>query len=248
MATSLELVPAGAAATRTAYYDADYGRPVLTSRSTRLFSRMRDILAANLTDMLEHSDSPEKMIRMIICEMEETLVHVRASTARTIADQKELKSAQRALETLAANWREKAELAISRDREDLARQALTEKAKAEERSETMGAQIDVLEKTLTASHTDIARLEGKLREAVTKRDRIRARLESAQNSIRMRELLNGGAMQDAFARFDELERVVDEAEGHAEAALIGCEEEDSDPVFDARVEAELEELRKAAAR
>jgi phage shock protein A len=160
-----------------------------------------------------------------------------------------LKSAERALETLAGNWREKAELAISRGREDLARQALVEKAKAEERADEIGEEIAMLEQTLGANHADIARLEAKLREAASKRDRIRTRLESAQNSIRLRELLNGGAMQDAFARFEELERVVDEAEGHAEAAALGSENDDeADPAFDARVEAELAELRKTTAR
>jgi phage shock protein A len=249
MAISFELTPVGAAASRSALPATEYGRDALSSRSTRLFSRMRDILAANLTDMLDHSDTPEKMIRMIICEMEETLVHVRASTARTIADQKELKGTAGALERLAGNWREKAELALLRDRDDLARQALVEKAKAEERAAEIGEEIAVLGKALGANHADITKLEDKLREACSKRDRIRTRLESAQNSIRLRELLNGGAMQDAFARFDQLERVVDEAEGHAEAAALGRDEEDeADPVRDARIEAELAEMRKSAAR
>ena len=223
-----------------------YERPQIRSRSARLFSRMRDILAANLGEMLDHSPEPEQMIRMIICEMEETLVHVRASTARTIADQKELKAAQTRLREIATGWREKAEFALAADREDLARQALAEKAKAEDRANELDAEIDALETTLTANHTDIARLQAKLSEACARRGNIRARLETAENSIKMRELLNGGALKDAFARFDTLERKVDEAEGHAEAAMIGYD--DSEEIarnrkLNAKVDAELAAMK-----
>lgn len=223
-----------------------YERPQIRSRSARLFSRMRDILAANLGDMLDHSPEPEQMIRMIICEMEETLVHVRATTARTIADQKELKAAQDRLREIADGWREKAEFALAADREDLARQALVEKGKAEDRAKELNEEIATLEKTLTANHSDIARLQTKLGEACARRGNIRARLESAENSIKMRELLNGGAVKDAFARFDTLERKVDEAEGHAEAAMIGYD--DSEEIaknrkLNAKVDAELAAMK-----
>src|SRR5215217_779307 len=95
-----------------------------------IFSRTRDIIAANVTDLLDKAEDPAKMIRMIIMEMEETLVEVRASAARTIADQKEIRRQVSKLETVQANWLEKAELALSKDREDLAKAALTEKQKA----------------------------------------------------------------------------------------------------------------------
>ena len=89
-----------------------------------IFSRTRDIIAANVTDLLDKSQDPAKMIRMIILEMEETLVEVRASAARTIADQKEMHRHTVKLERLQADWADKAQLALSKDREDLARAAL----------------------------------------------------------------------------------------------------------------------------
>ena len=95
-----------------------------------IFSRTRDIIAANMTDMLDRAEDPAKMIRMIILEMEETLVEVRATAARTIADQKEMRRHIEKLAKLEANWEEKAELALSKDREDLAKAALVEKQKA----------------------------------------------------------------------------------------------------------------------
>ena len=89
-----------------------------------IFSRTRDIIAANFNDMLDKADDPSKMIRMIILEMEETLVEVRASAARTIADQKEMHRHCQKLDRLQADWGEKAQLALSKDREDLARAAV----------------------------------------------------------------------------------------------------------------------------
>ncbi|MEM8696631.1 MAG: PspA/IM30 family protein [Pseudomonadota bacterium] len=243
MATRLDLAPIATALSSRA----DYAAPAISSRSARLFSRMRDILAANLGEMLDRSPEPEQMIRMIICEMEETLVHARASTAKLIADHKEMLAAHDGLKRIAENWHEKAELAISRDRDDLARQALVEKGKADARATEIAEETATLAQSIDANHADITRLQTKLSEACRKRSNIRARLESAENSIRLRELMNGGAMQDAFSRFDELERKVDEAEGHAEAAAIGAEPElrpEDDPVIAARIDAELAELRK----
>src|SRR3954465_1969323 len=94
-----------------------------------IFSRTRDIVAANFADLLDKAEDPSKMIRMIILEMEETLVEVRASAARGMADQKEMRRQSSRLEKLRESWVEKAELALSKDREDLAKAALVEKQK-----------------------------------------------------------------------------------------------------------------------
>ena len=109
-----------------------------------IFSRTRDIIAANFNDLLDKADDPAKMIRMIILEMEETLVEVRASAARTIADQKELRRHIDKLNTLENDWTDKAQLALSKDREDLAKAALLEKRKATDMREQLTAEIDVL--------------------------------------------------------------------------------------------------------
>ena len=127
-----------------------------------IFSRTRDIIAANVTDLLDKAEDPAKMIRMIIMEMEETLIEVRASAARTIADQKELRRHIAKLETLQENWREKAELALSKDREDLAKAALVERQKAVDMAEQLQAEIAVLDDALKANEEDIAKLQAKL--------------------------------------------------------------------------------------
>jgi len=187
-----------------------------------IFSRTRDIIAANVTDLLDKAEDPAKMIRMIILEMEETLVEVRASAARTIADQKEMRRHIAKLEKLQENWTEKAELALSKDREDLAKAALIERQKAADMCDQLQAEITVLDDALRSSEEDIAKLQTKLREARNRQNTIMTRLESATNRVRMREVYAGPKTQEAFSRFDVLERRVDMAEGHADALSLGA--------------------------
>ncbi|WP_375289590.1 phage shock protein PspA [Qipengyuania sp.] len=185
-----------------------------------IFSRTRDIIAANFNDMLDKADDPQKMIRMIILEMEETLVEVRASAARTIADQKEMHRHTIKLDKLQADWSEKAQLALSKDREDLARAALVERKKATDMSEQLKAEIAVLDDALRAYEQDIQKLQNRLREARSRQTAIAARLESAENRVKLRSLMTNERVDDALARFDQLERRVDYAEGRADALQI----------------------------
>lgn len=185
-----------------------------------IFSRTRDIIAANFNDMLDKADDPTKMIRMIILEMEETLVEVRASAARTIADQKEMHRHCVKLDRLQADWAEKAQLALSKDREDLARAALVEKKKAADMADQLKAEIAVLDDALRAYEDDIAKLQHRLREARSRQTAIAARLESAENRVKLRTLMSTERTDEALARFDQLERRVDYAEGRADALQI----------------------------
>jgi len=185
-----------------------------------IFSRTRDIIAANFNDMLDKADDPAKMIRMIILEMEETLVEVRASAARTIADQKEMHRHVVKLDRLQADWGEKAQLALSKDREDLARAALVERKKAADMADQLKQEIAVLDDALRAYEEDIQKLQHRLREARSRQTAIAARLESAENRVKLRTLMSTERTDEALARFDQLERRVDYAEGRAEALSI----------------------------
>jgi phage shock protein A len=144
-----------------------------------IFSRTRDIFAANMTELLDRAEDPARMIRMIILEMEETLVEVRASAARSIADSKEMKRALIRLEDLQGSWTEKAELALSKDREDLAKAALLERQKAADMAASLKSELDAIEDTLKGYEADIAKLQGKLREARSRQNAIATRIESA---------------------------------------------------------------------
>lgn len=216
-----------------------------------IFSRTRDIIAANVTDMLDKAEDPAKMIRMIILEMEETLVEVRASAARTIADQKEMRRHIDKLERLQMDWADKAQLALSKDREDLARAALVEKKKASDMADQLNHEIAVLDDALRASEQDIANLQNKLREARSRQNAIMTRLESAENRIKLKTMYQGDKVKEAFSRFDLLERRADMAEGHADALSIGhdgpqsLEDQISALESNDKVDEELEAMKKA---
>ena len=216
-----------------------------------IFSRTRDIIAANFNEMLDQADDPSKMIRMIILEMEDTLVEVRASAARTIADQKEMHRHTMKLERLQADWAEKAQLALSKDREDLARAALVEKKKAADMGDQMKVEIAVLDDSLRAYEDDIQKLQSRLREARSRQTQIAARLESAENRVKLRTLLATERVDEAMARFDQLERRVDYAEGRADAMAIAeggppsLADEIAALAGSDKIDAELEEMKRA---
>ena len=214
-----------------------------------IFSRTRDIFAANMTELLDRSEDPARMIRMIILEMEETLVEVRASAARSIADGKEMRRAWKRLDELQASWTEKAELALSKDREDLAKAALIERQKAADMAEGLKAEIAVIDDSLKSYEADIAKLQAKLREARSRQNAISMRLESAVARAKAREIMHGSRTEDAFSRFELLERRADFAEGRADAlGMTGpksLEEEIADLRASEQVDAELVAMKEA---
>src|SRR5687767_4942476 len=216
-----------------------------------IFSRTRDIFAANFTELLDRAEDPARMIRMIILEMEETLVEVRASAARCIADSKEMKRALGRLEELQSSWTEKAELALSKDREDLAKAALIERQKAADMAEGLKAEIAVIDESLKGYEADIAKLQAKLREARARQNAIAMRFESAVTRAKTREIMNGSRTEDAFSRFELLERRADFAEGRADAlGMTGpksLEEEIAELKAGEKVDAELEAMKAALA-
>lgn len=217
-----------------------------------IFSRARDIIQANVSDLLDRAEDPAKTIRLAIMEMEETLVEVRASAARTIADQKEMRRTIVKLEQAAAGWAEKAELALSKGREDLAAAALTEKQKVTAMAGQLAQELEVLAEQLAAYEDDIQKLEAKLREARARQTSLMARLETAQNRARVRAMTRGQRVEEAFSRFEILERRVDLAEGRAESYDLGAPRKSlDDEIAELRaadaVKAELEAMKRRLA-
>ena len=216
-----------------------------------IFSRTRDIFAANITEMLDRSEDPAKMIRMVILEMEETLVDVRASAARCIADGKEMRRALSRLDELQRNWTEKAELALSKDREDLAKAALIERQKAADMADGLREEIGAIDGTLKGYEADIGKLQAKLREARARQNAIAARFEGALSRARANEILHGSRTEDALAKFEILERRADFAEGRADALALSGPRSLEDEIAELRaieqVDAELDAMRAAIA-
>ena len=214
-----------------------------------IFTRTRDIIAANMSELLDRSEDPARMIRMIINEMEETLVEVRATAARSIADIKEMRRACNRLDDLQLGWTEKAELALEKGREDLARAALGEKQKAAEMAESLHSEISQIEQVLRGYEADIQRLQAKLAEARARQNAIASRLESAITRARTSEVLHGSRTEEAFAKFELLERRADFAEGRADAlGMTGpksLEEEIAELKASEKVDAELEAMKAA---
>ena len=222
--------------------------PIATWFSGPVFSRARDIFAANMTELLDRSEDPAKMIRMIILEMEETLVEVRASAARQIADIKEMRRACSRLDQIQSDWTAKAELALSKDRDDLAKAALMERQKAADMAEGLNAEIDQIEQVLRSYEGDIAKLQGKLREARARQNAIAVRFESAVTRAKAREMMHGSRTEDAFSKFELLERRADFAEGRAEALGISSLEDEIHELQAAEsVDRELEAMKAALA-
>jgi phage shock protein A len=221
--------------------------PVAGWLSGPVFSRARDIFAANMTDLLDRAEDPSRMIRMIILEMEETLVEVRASAARSIADVKEMRRTLTRLDALGADWTARAKLALDKDREDLARAALGERKKAADMADGLRGELNEFETVLRGYEADIAKLQGKLREARARQNAIAARFESAMTRARTSEVMHGSRTLDAFAKFEVLERRADFAEGRADA-LSGpksLEEEIAELKAAEAVDAELEAMKAA---
>ena len=212
-----------------------------------IFSRLADIINSNLSAILDRAEDPEKMIRLMIQEMEDTLVEARTVAARVIADKKEGHRRLSRLAEAQAEWQRKAELALSKNRDDLAKGALIEKARMAETGQVLEEELQLLDDALAKQEEDITKLEAKLREAKAKQKTIVTRHESASSRLKVRQQLHERRMDDAFVRFEQMERRLDNIEGEVESYDLGrgktLAEEIADLESEQAVERELEELK-----
>jgi phage shock protein A len=212
-----------------------------------IFSRLSDIVNSNLNSILARAEDPAKIIRLIIKEMEDTLVEVRSGAVRAIAERKELERRVAALRRDTEEWERKAELAVTRGRDDLARGALAAKAHAAQALAGAEEQLTALVEALTRQNEDIAKLQGKLNDAKSRERSIIARHRSAANRIKLRAKLYDERIADAFARFEQVERALDEAEGKVESYDIGrgkpLEQDFAEMEAEASVQEELGKLK-----
>ena len=182
-----------------------------------IFSRLTDIVNSNLSALLDRAEEPEKMIRFIIQEMEDTLVEVRTTAARTIADKKESRRKLSRLESAQAEWQRKAELALSKGREDLAKGALVEKSRLEETARSLAVELSQIDEMLVQHDDDVAKLQSKLAEAKAKQKSFQTRHATATSQLRVRRRLFDKRIEESFARFEQVEKKLDEVEGEVEA-------------------------------
>ncbi|TWA69238.1 phage shock protein A (PspA) family protein [Azospirillum brasilense] len=218
-----------------------------------IFSRLTDIVQSNLNSLLDRAEDPEKLIRLIIQEMEDTLVEVRSSTVKIIAERKEIERRIADLHRERDSWDRKAETALTHDREDLAKQALLAKSRAAEEADVLAAQLAQVEEALSKSNEDIGRLQAKLTDAKNREKALVARTTTAANRVRVRSTLHDERINDAFSRFEQVERNLDELEGRVEAYDVGrtktLTEEIAELEADKKVQDELAALKaRVAAR
>jgi phage shock protein A len=217
-----------------------------------IFSRLADIINSNLNAILDRAEEPEKIIRLVIQEMEDTLVEVRSTAAKTIAEKKETTRRLARLGEAQHGWQEKAELALSKGREDLAKGALVEKAKLAEATVQLQEELEELDAMLQQGESDIAKLEAKLREAKVKQQSLVARHETASSRLKVRRNLYDGRVDDAFARFEQVEKKLDAKEGEIESFDLGrgktLAEEISELAAESAIEDELAALKAKLAQ
>ncbi len=214
-----------------------------------IFSRMGDIINSNLNAMIEKAENPEKITRLIIQEMEDTLVEVRTSAARNIAETKELSRKAEQYEVRSAEWAAKAELALTKGREDLARGAVQARQQSAQLAEVVRKEIEILNESISKADSDLEKLQAKLNEAKAKHKALMMRGTTATNQIKMRKVMTSNKVDDALQRYERMERKVDELEAHVEAFDLGTNGQSLESQFaaleaDDAVEAELAALKK----
>lgn len=215
-----------------------------------IFSRTRDVIDANLSALLNKAEDPEKMARLIIQEMEDTLVEVRSTAVRFLARKREL---QRLIETLreeAADWEAKAELAVRKDREDLARGALTARARAEARSKDAQQELKHVDEEVGKLDSDIGSLRAKLSEARQRQKAISVRSQSASSRLKLREQMDDGRVAATRAALDSAERATDELEAKVDAYDLGADRlrDEFARLSEDKLESELARLRAKAGK
>jgi len=213
-----------------------------------LFSRFTDIVNANLNSMLDKAEHPEKMIRLIIGEMEETLVEVRSTAAKNIAEQKTLTRKVKAAEDGVTHWHSKAEIALAKSRDDLAKSALAQKHKCQAELTQLNSENEQLSGFLSDIQEDAQRLQDKLSEAKRRQEALMLRQESAEVRLKMRETAVIHNIDEAMAKFERYQQKIDHLEAQVESYDLTKNKDLSTQISeleqDDTVEAELAEMKK----
>jgi phage shock protein A len=216
-----------------------------------IFTRFSDIVNSNINAILDKAEDPEKIVRLMIQEMEDTLVEVRSAAARSIADKKDLNRKLEALEREQKEWESKAELALRKGREDLAKAALVEKQRAAAAAEAVKADYESIDEGLAKLNDDIARLEAKLGDAKARQKALLARHKTATSRLAARRRIHDYKIEDALVRFEQYTRRIDDVEGRVEAYDLGLPKdlrtEFATLEADESVDRELEALRRKVA-
>jgi len=211
-----------------------------------IFSRFTDIINSNINNLLDKAEDPAKMVRLIIQEMEDTLVEVRSSSAKTLADKKDLARQAMRFEKDEQLWQEKAELALSKGREDLARAALIEKKKCSENAASLIGELSHVDDHIAKLQSEISQLQDKLADAKSRQKAIIMREQTATSRLKVKKNIDSGRVNDALNRFNSYERKIDDIESQVESLDLGSKslaDEIADLESDENIDDELAQLK-----
>ncbi len=211
-----------------------------------VFSRFTDIINSNINSLLDKAEDPAKMVRLIIQEMEDTLVEVRSSSAKTLADKKELARQVSRYQKDAEQWQNKAELALSKEREDLARAALVEKKKCVESAESLHEELAHVDSHIAKLQSEISQLQEKLADAKARQKAIIIREKTVSSRLKVKQNIDSDKVNDALTRFDRYERKIDNLEAQVEAHDLGSKslaDEIAELETDENIDDELAQLK-----
>lgn len=185
-----------------------------------IFNRLSDIINSNISSLLDKAENPEKMIRMVIQEMEETLVEVRSGTAKVIAEKKTLTRRAEKLKQHADDWEKKAELALSKGRDDLAKAALLEKSNINSSVDITEKDLVKLDETLDKLSTEIEQLQLKLNDARARQKTIVMRTKATTSRLHVNRQLYNYTIDNAMDKFEYYEKKIDQMEGQMDSVSI----------------------------
>lgn len=211
-----------------------------------IFSRFSDIVNSNINSLLDKAEDPQKMVRLIIQEMEDTLVEVRSTSARLLAEKKDVQRQQQRAEHEVLDWESKAELALSKEREDLAKQALIEKQKAQQVVESLQHEIDRVDESLDKLNDEIGQLQEKLADAKARQKTILMRQKTATSRLAVKQQVDSNKVNDAMEKFDRYEAKIDDIEAQVESYDLGkrtLRDEFAELENEGKVNDELEALK-----
>jgi len=215
-----------------------------------IFTRFRDIISSNINAMLDMAEDPEKLVRLMIQEMEDTLVEIRASCADAMATKKRVQRAQEEARSRAEDWGDRAQLAVDKGREDLAREALIEKRNYQEHADALDTELKQCDALVEQYQADIVQLENKLRAAREKQRVLVQRHAHARNKKRAQLDIRRVETSDAFIRFEQFENRIERMEAEADLVNYGrkptLEDEIASLKTDDEIERELQNLKASA--
>lgn len=211
-----------------------------------IFSRFSDIVNSNITALLDKAEDPAKMVRLIIQEMEDTLVEVRSSSARILAQKKDLQRRINRVNQQVTEWQTKAELALSKKREDLARSALIEKQKCNQLNIALNEDMAQIETQLALLKSEISQLQTKLDEARTRQKSMVIRKDTASSRLKVKQQLDSNKIQQSIDKYEQYEHRIDDLEAQIQAQDLvkrGLHEEFAELEVEDAISAEIEALK-----